>query len=484
MARLVARGLRLQRHALIQVPAGDAHLLSYLLPALMWPGAVLICAPKSVQARLIYDIIPQVQASLDLHKPVLQGDRFPPSFEGVVLVEPLVWLRDRLWRHQGSDAAFPDDLPLIVDRAEALETWAQQALTLTLSARDWLPIEMALPQFAEWLQELRLKLMERLSRRPLARFLLHRDESEILAEALELARFGGTPLPQPWETLYRYWESSDWVAWAEKLESFGQFLIHLTPVQVGPILSEKLWSTQAVVTIGEALDLDREALTYRSRLGLPDLTPLQFLPDRRDSVLHLHTPTTFPAPNSPQFRDRLLSSLKQLLARVERGPSVVLVSDRPLLQQVGTELAAEFGSRVKVNASYDAERGILVCDWDYWMEWKERGARPAVLAIATLPFPSVEHPLVAGRVNYLKELRRDWFREYLLPMAASYLQRAVGPLRHNNGLVAIFDIRAIARTYGKQLLDSLTPTLTVSARDLDAHFQERQVEEWQGFDAS
>ena len=466
MARLVARGLRLQRHALIQVPTGDAHQLSYLLPALMWPGATIVCAPTEVQSQLIYGSVPHLQSALDVRKPVLQADRFPPGFEGVLLVNPLVWLRDRLSRLPGERARFPVDVPLIVDKAEHFEVWAQQALTVSITGDDWHRLELALPQMAARLREVRVALVQKFSRRPLNQFLLHSDERELLQTAIDTAASLHDRLPGPWMQLQQYWQQPDWVLWAERLSELQECTVNFSPVRLGPLLERHLWSSQAVVAIGEALDIDREARAYRLRLGLPDLTALRFQPDRQDRVVHLYTPTPFPAPNNPQFRNRLLQELKHLVAQTTRGPVVILLSDRPLLAQVGTALAAEFGSRVRVNAPYQADKGILVCDWQYWLEHKTQMAVPALLAIATLPFPSMEDPLVAGRVHYLKQLRQDWFRDYLLPLAASNLQRAVGPMRGTEGLVAILDIRAIARSYGKQLIESLSPTLSVNTRDI------------------
>ena len=476
MARLVARGLRLQRHALIQVPAGNAHQLSYLLPALMWPGATIVCAPREVQSQLVYGSVPQLQSALDLHKPVLQGDRFPPGFDGVLVVDPLIWLRDRLGRDPGEAARFPVDVPLIVDRAEDLERLAQQALTVTLTGDSWHHLELAIPQLAPQLRDIRVALVSKFSRRPLNQFLLHADEQSLLNDAVDRALDLQPQLPGPWGRLQTYREQTDWVLWAERKSELQECSIHLSPVKLAPLLAEQLWSTQAVVMIGEALDIDRDASSYRQRMGLPDLTALRFLPDRQERVVHLYTPSPFPAPNNPQFRDRLLPALKQLVARTTKGPVVILVSDRPLLAQVGTALAAEFGSRVRVNDSYEADRGVLVCDWQYWLAHKTQLATPALLAIATLPFPSVEDPLVAGRVNYLKQLRQDWFRDYLLPIAASHLQRAVSPLRGTDGLVTIFDIRAISRSYGKQLLESLTPTLVVAERDIQEQLETQGTE--------
>jgi ATP-dependent DNA helicase DinG len=96
------------------------------------------------------------------------------------------------------------------------------------------------------------------------------------------------------------------------------------------------------------------------------------------------------------------------------------------------------------------------------------------MVIATLPFPSVEDPRVAGRVQYLQRTQQDWFRQYLLPVAAAQLQRAVAPLRQSSDSgedsssstrwVAILDSRIIVRSYGVSLLNALGPTLRVEQR--------------------
>jgi ATP-dependent DNA helicase DinG len=110
------------------------------------------------------------------------------------------------------------------------------------------------------------------------------------------------------------------------------------------------------------------------------------------------------------------------------------------------------------------------------LDQKAHLPKPDLLAIATLPFPSMEHPLVAGHVQYLQQQRQDWFRTYLLPIAAAYLQRGITPLRHRSGrsaeatpsLVAILDSRIIARSYGAQLLDPLGPIARLSRSQLFA----------------
>ncbi|MFS8854585.1 hypothetical protein NW851_08160 [Synechococcus sp. H55.7] len=476
MARMVARGLRLGRSTLIQVPAGGQHRLSYLLPALMWPDATLLCAPAPVQAQILGEEIPWLQQTLQLHKPVLQKDRWPePDFRGLLLVDPLDWLQARL-RKDTSEV--PTGIPLILDGAEDLEDWAYQALTVTLEASHWQQLRQIFPAEAEQLSQAQVNLALRLLRRPLCRCLLHADEQVHLDAALSL--LVGYPgwLPDPWDQIRRRLRDpvSSWIWWAETDRETGRLTLHHSPTALHDRLAP-IWATQPVVIIGEALDLDRQAATYRQRLGLPDLTPLRFASGESwsrsgEAELCLYLPR-LPLPNNPLFRDHLLQELKKLIPQTQ-GFVAVLVSDRPLQAQVGAALAAEFGSRVRVNSLSPGERGILVCDWLHWLHHKASLPCPELLAIVTLPFPSVEDPRVAGRVHHLQRTQQDWFRQYLLPVAAAQLQRAVAPLRQNlhagqdssspTRWVAILDSRIITRSYGVSLLNALGPTLRVEQR--------------------
>lgn len=62
-----------------------------------------------------------------------------------------------------------------------------------------------------------------------------------------------------------------------------------------------------------------------------------------------------------------------------------------------------------------------------------------------------------ARIHALKQEGRDWFREYLLPVALGRLQRGVNPVRRTKGLVALLDNRVSWRSYGAVLLEGLAP---------------------------
>lgn len=139
------------------------------------------------------------------------------------------------------------------------------------------------------------------------------------------------------------------------------------------------------------------------------------------------------------------------------GLKVLIIEDLPLKAQVASRLAAEFGSRVQVETLLGGDHRILITGWEFWQQHQQFLPPPHLLAIATLPIPSLEDPRVAGRVAYYKRLRQDWFRLYLLPEALNKLQRAIAPVRERQGVVALLDSRVLHRSYGQQILAGLSP---------------------------
>jgi ATP-dependent DNA helicase DinG len=481
MARMVARGLRLGRNALIQVPAGTHHRLSYLLPALMWPGSTVVCVPEAVQQEILREEIPWLQQALDLHKPVQQISRWPErGFEGLALVDPCIWLQAQLSWDPEQRGGFPAGIPVVIDGAEHLERWARQVLTTQVGAADWLTLQMAYPHHRERIAEAQIQLSLSLLRRPGRRLRLHQDELGILRWMRDLvvgpavdsdSRCLDPGCPDLWRQILPALEQPHQLWSAEVLHETGQVFVQVCPVAIESAL-RPLWTEQPFVLVGEGLDVEREALAYRERLGLPPLTTLRFLQTAQDP-LPVVVPR-LPVPNSPHFQTQLGPVLKHLICE-HSGSAVVLVSDRPLQAQIGADLAAEFGSRVQVNRHHQRERGILVGDWDYWLHHKESFAVPQLLVMVTLPFPSTEDPDVAARVDYMRQQGQDWFRAYLMPLAAATMQRAISPLRpgstrrHSEDpipVVAILDNRIVTRSYGFQLLEALGPTIRTHVESL------------------
>ncbi|MBF2025998.1 MAG: ATP-dependent DNA helicase [Oscillatoriales cyanobacterium C42_A2020_001] len=482
MARLVARALRLGRSALIQTSAfsgyHERYRLSYLVPVLMWQETVVLVAPEAVQQRLLMVEIPQLRQWIGTTKSIQTGDRLPsPEFQGLLLVTPEDWLRDRLYQ----EGRFPNYIPTIIDGVDDLEAWVRAQLTSHIHQADWEALMLACPEQGDVIRDTRIQLTKAIFQHPvnpyecylidppeqdLIHFLFHRLQRSPLT-CSDSGSSAFAHLPAAWQAFWRSLQSGRAMIWTEVARQQGAFSLHCGPTDLAADL-EPIWTQQPVVLVGGALDLDSDAAVFRQRVGLGELTCIKFSPDRQEELIHLYLPDKLPMPNTPQFQAALIQemhTLLQLSAGIP-GLTVLLIGDTPLKSQVGSILASEFGSRVQVERTCLDDNGVLVTGWDFWRQHQRVLPSPHLLAIATLPIPSLEHPLVAGRVAYYKKLRQDWFRLYLLPAALNELQRAIAPVRDRQGIVALLDNRVIHRSYGNHVLTALNPSARIGYLDI------------------
>ena len=228
-----------------------------------------------------------------------------------------------------------------------------------------------------------------------------------LYEGLQSAESGlplaDSGMPERWRQFWRCFHHSEKLIWATIARRQGQFSLHCGPIEIASTLA-KIWPQQPLVLIGAAVDLEVKAPVYRQRLGLGDLTCLKFSLDRQQEVIQLYLPDHLPMPNTSEFQGALIQEIRALLtvSAPIQGPTVILVGDTPLKAQVGSMLAAEFGSRVQVERTCPDDNGVLVTGWEFWREHQGVFPAPHLLIIATLPIPSLENPLVASRVAHYK----------------------------------------------------------------------------------
>ncbi|MGB3496341.1 MAG: helicase C-terminal domain-containing protein [Elainellaceae cyanobacterium] len=497
MARLVARALRMNRSALIQAgtPSGyfGRYRLSYLMPALMWPKPVVLVVPDSLRQRLLMVEIPRLQQWISTPKSIQMGDRWPGDhYQGIWLTSPQNWLAHRL----RDDGSIPNDVLTVIDGADDLEAYAREQLTVAFRPIDWEHLMLACPNHREAIRDVRIRLTRSVFQHPVNPYechLIEQPEQDVLIQldqhlsevepqhqgldrdlaaqpgSNDLGEITGRPcLTEAWNQFLAQMQRSHQLIWTTVNRQQGQFSLHCSPIDVAPVL-QPIWDNQPIVLIGGLLDLETEATTFRQRLGLQDLTCLKFSPDRQNELIQLYLPERMPMPNTPQFQRALMNELRVLLgaSATVQGLTVVLVGDTPLKRQTAAQLAAEFGSRVQVEKTCLDENAILVTGWEFWQQHQAVLPAPRLLAIATLPIPSLEHPLVAGRVAYYKRLRQNWFQLYLLPATLNELHRAIAPIRESKGVVALLDNRVNHRSYGQQILSALSPHARINYVDAE-----------------
>ncbi|MEG4495698.1 ATP-dependent DNA helicase [Microcoleus sp. F10-C6] len=468
MARLVARALRLGRSALIQtgLPAGayrQRYRVSYLMPILMWPEPVILVAPTPLIEHLRAVEIPRLQEWLETEGSIeTYSDN--ATGRGLMLADPESWLAARL----AGNSELHRNIPTIIDGVDDLEVWTRQQLTACLQPADWNDLMQSQPLEADAILQGRVMLTRAFFRHPAKPeecYLLETAEQNILEGLFERIERNSL-IPAAWSNFWQRWEANGTLRWAEIHREAGSFSLFCAPVQVAEVLS-KIWDCQSVVLIGGAVDVEPKAPIFRQMLGLPELTSVKFSPDRQSELIQLYIPNWLPLPNTPEFQGVLIEEIRTLLlmSASVAGLTVLIVGDVPLKARLAAILAAEFGSRVQVEKTDVGENAILVTGWEFWREHQGELRAPHLLAIATLPLPSLENPLVTARVAYYKERRKDWFRLYLLPAALNELQRAIAPVRERQGVVAIFDSRVIHRSYGQQVLAALSPFARIDYLD-------------------
>ena len=474
MARLVARTLRLGRSALMQTGSSiNKYCPSYLMPVLLGDWSVIIVVPQLKQANLIKNEIPSLQKWLGITKEVRIGDRWQTG-DQLLITSPETWIGDRL----NQESRFPPNIPTIIDRADDLEEWAIQQLTISLETSDWDNLLQANPQDAELIRNGRVKLTKAIFSHPINPYecyLLEQPERDILIYILQILankKALTDKFDQFWHLLssprhpFRVNSQPSPLLWVSRQSTKGFFTLHIAPAEVATALNP-IWHQQPVVLIGSFLDREPQAPIYREKLGLPEMLCLQYSPNRQQEHIRLYLPDRFPLPNNPQFREAFIEQARILVgfSRNIKQPVVILVEDVPLRAQVASALAAQIGSQVQVDSTEVKDTGILVTGWQFWKQHQDQLPIPKLLIIATLPLPSLENPLVASRVAHFKRRRQDWFRLYLLPTALNIIQQAIIPLRESQGIIALLDNRVNFRSYGKTILSALEPCARINYID-------------------
>jgi ATP-dependent DNA helicase DinG len=446
MARLVARALATGRSALIQVSGVqgiDAYRLSYLFPALSWPQPVILCVPPVIQRGLLNIDLPRLQELAGFSKPILVGNAWPgPDWAGVLLVDPAVFLKDQLCQ----DAKpLPSHIPIIFDQVHELETWSRQALAYKIEPGEWQRLREQEEPLASDVLEFTIAATRYLF---VGKSPEQRLDNTLEAQLQQLL----APLDYPpWSDFKRCLDDQNYLVSALIHRQHGQFTLVAVPKDVRPHL-QKLWSEHPVVLIGEALDPEKSATTYRQRMGLGELTCLQFPSDYQDELQ-----VWIPPRNKELPFYEWGTQVIEILALQAKGPVVILLQDYSLRKRISAALAAQFGSRVSLDKISGTQRSVTLCDWSFWDKDLPPSFAPEILVVLSLPFPDLQVPLVTAKVEQMKREKKDWFRSYLLPEAVGHLKRGVGRIRESKGLVTVLDPRIHNPNYGYTILESLAP---------------------------
>ncbi len=266
-------------------------------------------------------------------------------------------------------------------------------------------------------------------------------------------------------------EDKNTVFWIERRRGGGREKISLqaTPIDVGPILRECLWTklessvlTSATLAVGGGFDY------IRGRLGVEHARDL-VLPSHFDYQTQalLYVPPDLPAPRTPQFAAKAADRIRRLL-EITRGRAFVLFTSYAQMRDVHQRLLGEveFPMLLQGDAPKNAlleefrltPNCVLFATSSFWQGVDVQGEQLSCVIIDRLPFAVPSDPVVAARIKAIDADGGNAFFQYQVPAAVITLKQGFGRLirsLNDRGLLALLDNRILKKQYGRVFVESL-----------------------------
>ena len=245
--------------------------------------------------------------------------------------------------------------------------------------------------------------------------------------------------------------------------------LQATPIDVGPILRECLWSKLECAVLASATLAVGGGFDYiRKRLGFEHAREL-VLPSHFDypNQAILYVPPDLPDPRTPQFTAQAAERIRRLL-EISRGRAFVLFTSYAQMNDIYERLLGqvEFPMLRQGDAPKTAlleefrltPHAVLFATSSFWQGVDVQGEQLSSVIIDRLPFAVPTDPVVAARVKAIDANGGNAFFQYQVPAAVITLKQGFGRLirsLHDRGLLVLLDNRIRKKQYGRVFVESL-----------------------------
>jgi len=260
-------------------------------------------------------------------------------------------------------------------------------------------------------------------------------------------------------------------AYVYGMEQRGRVNVVLSaaPIDVSGLLRDQLFArlqscvlTSATLTVRKSFDF------FLPRLGLEEAETLEVespFDYARQAVLYL--PSGMPEPRDPRFTDHAFEQIVELL-EVTAGRAFLLFTSyanmlrvREALEEIGgwPLLTQGDGSKAALVDRFIAtDEAVLLGTTSFWHGVDVPGDALSLVIIDKLPFDVPSDPLVAARIERIRDSGGRPFDEYQVPLAVLELKQGLGRLLRRStdrGILAVLDPRLTTKRYGRVFLESL-----------------------------
>jgi ATP-dependent DNA helicase DinG len=267
--------------------------------------------------------------------------------------------------------------------------------------------------------------------------------------------------------------------------------LHASPIDVGPALARAfdlipgpVVFTSATLTVAGSFDY------VRTRVGLNDAASEARYPSpfRYGEQALLYLASDLPDPTDARFGLAAATRAAELCA-ITGGRALLLFTSFKNLRVAETYLRAHSrlpllvqGERPRhllLSALRERIGSVLLATQSFWEGVDVPGEALSLVVIDRIPFAVPDDPLIAARIERIRDQGGDPFGSFQLPRAALALKQGFGRLirsRADTGIVAVLDGRLARRHYGATLLASLPPDCprTESLEDVTAFWRRRR----------